>query len=109
LRRLAKDRITVEVCLTSNVQTGAVAELAEHPLGKFLSAGIRCALSTDNPTVSATTLVDEYLLAIELLSLSESDVRELAAFAWESTFIGWRPWEPEKRPPSIQTSAATSA
>ena len=109
LQRIAQDKITIEVCLTSNVQTGAISKLAEHPLGKFLSAGIRCALSTDNPTVSATTLVDEYLLAIDLLDLSENDVRELAAFAWESTFIGWRPWEPEKRPPSIPRPARSAA
>jgi adenosine deaminase len=109
MRRIARDRTTVEVCLTSNVQTGAVSALAEHPLGKFLDAGIRCALSTDNPTVSGTTLVDEYLRAIDLLSLSESDVRELAAAAWESTFIGWRPWEPEKRPLAPRQSASTPA
>jgi hypothetical protein len=48
--------------------------------------------------VSATTLAGEYLLAIEELDLSAEDVRRLAAMAWESSFIGWRPWEPEKRP-----------
>ncbi len=98
MRRIARERITIEVCLSSNVQTGAVSSLAEHPLGKFLAAGIRCALATDNTTVSGTTLVEEYLKAIDLLSLSEADVRQLAANAWGSTFIGWRPWEPEKQP-----------
>jgi adenosine deaminase len=109
MRRIARDRTTVEVCLTSNVQTGAVAKMADHPLGKFLAAGMRCALSTDNPTVSDTTLTDEYLTAIELLNLSEGDVRELANVAWESTFIGWRPWEPEKRSTAVQQSASTHA
>jgi adenosine deaminase len=109
MRRIASDRITVEVCLTSNMQTGAVQTLAEHPLGKFLAAGIRCALCTDNTTVSGTTLVDEYVTAIDLLSLTERDVRELASFAWESTFIGWRPWEPEKRPQGAQPTTAAAA
>ncbi len=106
-RRIARDEITIEVCLSSNVQTGAVQSLSEHPLGKFLDAGIRCALCTDNTTVSDTTLVDEYLLAIDLLDLSEEDVRRLAMMAWESTFVGWRPWEPEKRPvfPPPRTAA----
>ncbi len=98
VRRIARDGIVVEVCLTSNVQTGAVKSLAEHPLGRFLDAGVRCALCTDNTTVSGTTLVEEYLQAIELLDLSEDDVRRLAAYAWEGMFIGWRPWEPELRP-----------
>jgi adenosine deaminase len=99
LRRIARDGIVIEACLSSNVQTGAVKALSEHPLGRFLDAGIRCALCTDNTTVSDTTLVNEYLLAIDLLDLSEDDVRHLAAVAWESTFIGWRPWEMERRPP----------
>jgi len=98
LKRIARDGIAIEVCLTSNLQTGAVPAVAAHPLGKFLDAGIRCALCTDNTTVSATTLVGEYLLAIEELDLSADDVRRLAAMAWEASFIGWRPWEPEKRP-----------
>jgi adenosine deaminase len=98
VRRLAHDGILVEVCLTSNVQTGAVQTLAEHPLRKFLEAGVRCALCTDNTTVSGTTLVEEYLKAIDLLDLSEDDLRRLAGYAWEGTFIGWRPWEPERRP-----------
>ncbi len=98
MRRIARDRITIEVCLSSNMQTGAVGSLAEHPLGIFLDAGIPCALCTDNTTVSGTTLAEEFLLAIDLLDASEEDVRQLAATAWASTFIGWRPWEPERRP-----------
>jgi len=111
MRRIARDGIVIEVCLTSNVQTGAVKSLAEHPLGRFLDAGIRCALCTDNTTVSGTTLVDEYLKAIDLLDLGEADVRRLAACAWESTFIGWRPWEPEQKPQfgAAASDAATSA
>jgi adenosine deaminase len=110
MRRIAKDRITIEVCLTSNMQTGAVQAIAGHPLRALLEAGIRCALCTDNTTVSGTTLVDEYLLAIEHLDLSADDVRRLAATAWESSFIGWRPWEPEKRPVFVApTTAGTLA
>jgi adenosine deaminase len=106
LRRISRDGIIIECCLSSNVQTGAVPSIAEHPIGRFLDAGIRCALCTDNPTVSGTTLVDEYLKAIDLLDLTEDDVRRLAAVAWESTFIGWRPWEIERRP-TIPASQGT--
>jgi adenosine deaminase len=109
LRRIARDGIVIETCLNSNVQTGAVRSLDEHPLGRFLDAGIRCALCTDNTTVSDTTLVDEYLTAIDLLDLSEEDVRRLAAVAWESTFIGWRPWELERRPPITAVQGTTGA
>jgi adenosine deaminase len=91
LARIAKDRITVEVCLTSNVQTGAVARIEDHPLPKFLDAGVRCAISTDNPTVSGTNLLNEYLLAIDTFDLGEGDVRALARTAEEASFVAKRP------------------
>ena len=54
LRRLAKDRICVECCPSSNYQTGAVARGAPHPILRFLEAGVPVALCTDNTVVSAT-------------------------------------------------------
>lgn len=88
MKRIAADRIAIEVCLTSNVQTGAVPRVEEHPLPKFLDAGILCAICTDNPTVSGTNLLNEYLLAIETFDLGEEDVRRLARMAVEASFIG---------------------
>ncbi len=63
LRRLAKDRICVECCPTSNYQTGAVARGAPHPILRFLEAGVPVALCTDNTVVSAT---DQDLEAVRL-------------------------------------------
>lgn len=87
LRRIADDRIAVEVCLTSNVQTGAVERIEDHPLPRFLDAGVICAICTDNPTVSGTTLIDEYILAIDTFDLSEDDVRLLAKMANGASFV----------------------
>jgi adenosine deaminase len=88
MKRIADDKIAVEVCLTSNVQTGAVARIEDHPLPMFLDAGMRCAISTDNPTVSGTNLIEEYLLAIDAFGFGEDDVRALARMAKEASFIG---------------------
>jgi len=87
MRRIADDGIAVEICLTSNLQTGAIDRIENHPLPKFLDAGIQCAICTDNPTVSGTTLIDEYLLAIDTFDLSEEDVRRLASMGNDATFI----------------------
>lgn len=87
LRRLARERILVEVCLSSNLQTGAVRSLSEHPLPRFLEAGVPCCLCTDNTTVSSTHLINEYLLAIETFDLSENDVRQLVAMGRDWSFI----------------------
>jgi adenosine deaminase len=87
IKRLARDGVYLEVCLSSNVQTGAVAALMVHPLPRFLDAGVKVALCTDNPTVSSTTLSREYELAMELFGLGESDIRELARMSCQGTFL----------------------
>ena len=86
LRRLAEDEVLVECCLTSNLQTGAVSEISEHPLPKFLEYGVPCTLCTDNTTVSGTSIVKEYLLAIEAFGLGEEEVRRLAAHGHTGSF-----------------------
>ncbi len=87
IKRLAADGVYVEVCLSSNLQTGAVAKLSEHPLPKFLEAGVKVALCTDNPTVSSTSLAREYALAMETFGFSEDDIRQLAKMSCAGTFL----------------------
>jgi adenosine deaminase len=86
LRRLAEEKITVECCLTSNTQTGAVDRIENHPLPLFLEYGVPCTLCCDNATVSGTTITDEYLLAIETFGLGEAEVRRLAENGRAGTF-----------------------
>lgn len=86
MRRLAGDNILVECCLTSNLQTGAVHRIEEHPLPLFLEYGVPCTLCTDNTTVSGTSITGEYLLAIEAFGLGEEEVRRLAANGRSGTF-----------------------
>ena len=87
MKRLAADGVYLEVCLSSNVQTGAVPRLEDHPLPRFLDAGIKVALCTDNPTVSSTTLSREYELAMETFGFSENDVKELVRMSCAGTFL----------------------
>jgi adenosine deaminase len=63
LSMLAERGTLVEICLSSNVHTGAVRSLAEHPLTLLDDAGVRVALATDNTFFSDTTLDREYALA----------------------------------------------
>lgn len=93
LRRLAADGTVVECCLTSNIHTGAISRYEDHPLPKFLDAGISVALCTDNPTVSSTTLRREYEIAMETFDFSENDMRRIASMSWESSFLAEAgPW-----------------
>ncbi len=88
IKRLAADGVIVEVCLSSNIQTGAIDDLRNHPLPKFLDAGVRVSMATDNPTVSSTTLSREYELAMELFDYTEDDMRRLACMSGDGTFLG---------------------
>jgi adenosine deaminase len=69
LKRLARDKIAVEVCLSSNYHTGAVPRGTRHPLHAFLEAGVPVALCSDNSTVSRTDALRESLLAATQVGL----------------------------------------
>ena len=57
---LARREIVLDISPVSNVRTGAVGSLAEHPLPKLVAAGVRCSISTDDPAMFDTDLTDDY-------------------------------------------------
>lgn len=83
--------VTLDLCVTSNVQAGIVPSIAEHPLARLYRLGVSVTLSTDDLTVSDIALSEEYAHAVESngLSLAELwaiDRRALdVAFADEAT------------------------
>jgi adenosine deaminase len=82
-------RICLEICLTSNVQTGAAASYEKHPLRVYFDRGMNVALNTDNRLMSGTTLTDEYLYAAKYLDFSFDELCTLALNGFESAFIPW--------------------
>ena len=88
LDHLAATGITLEVALTSNVQTRAARGLAQHQLATLVAAGVRVALCTDNPTVSDTRLTREYKLAGDLLDEASLDIIKENALAARFTRPG---------------------
>jgi aminodeoxyfutalosine deaminase len=63
MRELARRRIVLDVCPISNVRTGAVRSLAEHPLPALVAAGVQCSISTDDPAMFDTDLSRDYAAA----------------------------------------------
>ena len=87
LTRWVLDRqIPLELCLTSNLQTRAVASLKDHPFETFRRAGLAAVLCTDNRLVSATTLSRELALAQAAWNLGVSDLRAIQETALEAAF-----------------------
>ncbi|GAB3239016.1 hypothetical protein GCM10027447_38690 [Glycomyces halotolerans] len=77
MRLLADAEVTVEVCLTSAVLLGMVERLEDHPLPRFLEAGVDVALGTDSPLRMGTDIAAEYAKAASL-GLSEADLAEIS-------------------------------
>jgi aminodeoxyfutalosine deaminase len=83
LRHLRERDIPLEICVSSNLATGAVRSLAEHPIRKIYEAGVPIVLGSDDPAMFATTLTREYELAqrhfgfsdIEILGIVENGFR----------------------------------
>ncbi len=63
VRELARRGIVLDVCPTSNVRTGVVPSLAEHPLPELLRAGVRCTVNTDDPAMFGSDLGSEHAAA----------------------------------------------
>lgn len=85
---LKREKITLEMCVVSNLQTKAVASLEEHPLKAFYDKGIRVTYNTDNMTVSDTSLDYEAELLVSRMGFTEADLRQMNRYAIESAFIG---------------------
>jgi len=82
-------RIGLEICLTSNVHTGAAATYEDHPLRKYFDRGMNVSLNTDNRLMSGTTLTDEYLYAAKYLDFTFDELCTLALNGFESAFLPW--------------------
>ncbi|MEP7002950.1 MAG: adenosine deaminase, partial [Chloroflexota bacterium] len=82
-------RIPLEVCPSSNVDTGAVSTLLEHPIRHFLAQKLRVTVNTDNRLMSAITLSEEFHRLTDTLGLTLDDVERLSINAMKSAFVGY--------------------
>jgi adenosine deaminase/aminodeoxyfutalosine deaminase len=75
-----RDRnIPLEICITSNLRTGAVASLADHPVRQLFDAGVPIILNTDDPALFGCTLESEYDLAARVFGFTPDELAALAA------------------------------
>ena len=83
---LAEKQVPVDVCLSSNLRTGVLESLPQHPLRRFFDAGMLVSLSTDDPSMFGTDLVREYALAHDALGFSRDELRRLAENSFRAAF-----------------------
>jgi adenosine deaminase len=83
-------RIPLEMCPSSNVQTGATADLKSHPLKFYFDYGLRVTINTDNRLITDTTLTKEYWVAHQEMGLSLEDLTTIIVSGFKSAFLPFR-------------------
>ena len=83
-------RIPLEICPSSNIQTGAAKDFGSHPLPFYFAYGLRCTINTDNRLVTNTTVSKELALCVEHYGFGWNDVRELCVAGFKSAFLPYR-------------------
>ena len=91
--RLAREAVPLAVCPTSNVRTGAVPSLAQHPIRRLFDSGVRVTVNSDDPTFFGASLLDEYQLCLTTLGFTPPELAVLAEHAAGAAFLGAAPRE----------------
>jgi aminodeoxyfutalosine deaminase len=86
LEHLRDHSIPLEVCITSNVRTGAVESIKQHPVRKLFDAGVPVILNTDDPALFECTLQSEYALAAREFGFTEDELADIAENARRFAF-----------------------
>jgi adenosine deaminase len=76
--RLVAEQICLDVCPTSNLLLSVVPSLDAHPLKRLVEAGVRCTLNGDDPLLFGPGLLEEYVLAREVLDLTDDQLAFIA-------------------------------
>ncbi len=87
VRLLQERRVALEICPTSNLQTGAVRRFGQHPLMDLLALDLRVTINTDDPSVSDTTLTDEYVVAMLTMGMTFDQIKRAILIAVDSSFL----------------------
>jgi len=85
---IADRRLTIEVCITSNLQTNpAIGDVANHSLAQMLAARMSVTICTDNRLVSHTTVTDELALAVKNFELTHKQLRNTLIHGFKRSFF----------------------
>lgn len=79
--------VTLDLCPTSNVQAGTVAQFADHPLVRLVRAGVPVTINTDDTTISDITLSEEWLSCIGELGLTLPELWTCNVHALQAAFV----------------------
>lgn len=87
VRHLASQRMPLELCPLSNLRTGVVTSVADHPLRRYFDAGIPVSLNTDDPLFFGNSLVDEMVAAQDVHRFTRDEIKQLVVSAVEMSWL----------------------
>jgi adenosine deaminase/aminodeoxyfutalosine deaminase len=88
MEHLREKNIPLEICITSNVRTGAVGSLKEHPVRRLYDAGVPLVLNTDDPALFECSLPGEYEVARREFGFTEEEIAGLVRNSLLYSFDG---------------------
>jgi aminodeoxyfutalosine deaminase len=86
VKHLRDQSIPLEICITSNLVTGVVKRVDDHPVRRLYDAGVPIVLNTDDPAMFGSTLTGEYELAMQRFGFTEEEMRGIAENAFRFRF-----------------------
>ncbi len=87
MKQAREQGTTIECCVTSNVHTGIIKSVEEHPAKRLFDAGVRIAFCADNTLLSQTTAERDYRIARRLLGFSEEELEKVKKYSDEARFL----------------------
>jgi adenosine deaminase len=86
MRHLRERCIPLEVCPTSNLVTGVIKRIEDHPLRQLFDAGVPLVLNSDDPAMFRCSLTEEFRLAQRAFAFTEAELRALSQNAFRFAF-----------------------
>jgi len=87
LNFVVERKVPLEICLTSNIKSGVIRSLKEHPVRQLWRRGVTITINTDDPTLCQTTSTKEYNLLLDIFNFSIVDIQEVIINALNSAFM----------------------
>ena len=79
--------IPLEMCIISNVRTGVIKSVAEHPVRDYFDGGLLITVNSDDPVMFNTTLTDEYLALAGELGFSHDEIKQIVLNGVRASFL----------------------
>lgn len=84
---IAENEIPIELCPMSNVHTGVVNSIMEHPIRKYFEHGLIISVNTDDPKMFNTSLADEYRLLVQNCGFSKQEICKIILLGIRSSWL----------------------